>query len=276
MPRLNVTSLPGKYATDLFTEEAVSVINQHNQSQPLFLYLAHLAVHASNSYAPLQAPEQTVDKFDFIEDDMRQKYAAMLWKLDESVGQIVEALQTNHMLQNSIILFSSDNGGAPAGFGLNYGSNWPLRGRLKTLTSETWFGPSGRNETAPETELDVILAMVLNSTAANAVRTINPEAFSSIEALRLEAEVECGPVPDHTTEYCNSQEHPCLFHIPSDPCECNNVASMYPEYVDILKTRLEIYSSTMVPLANKERDPNGDPRYWGYTSTNWLDYPSPL
>ena len=51
------------------------------------------AVHSANSYSPLQAPKATVDLFNFIKDPNRRKFAAMLFKLDESVGRVVEALQ---------------------------------------------------------------------------------------------------------------------------------------------------------------------------------------
>lgn len=52
----------------------------------------------------------------------------MLWKLDESVGLVIEALEARKMLQNSIILFTTDNGGPAGGFNQNAASNWPLRG----------------------------------------------------------------------------------------------------------------------------------------------------
>lgn len=52
----------------------------------------------------------------------------MLWKLDESVGKIVAALGKRNMLDNTIIVFTTDNGGAASGFNHNAASNWPLRG----------------------------------------------------------------------------------------------------------------------------------------------------
>lgn len=57
----------------------------------------------------------------------------MLSKLDESVGTIVNQLHRSNMLQDSLIVFSTDNGGPAAGFNLNAASNWPLRGVKNTL-----------------------------------------------------------------------------------------------------------------------------------------------
>ena len=54
-------------------------------------------------------------------------------QLDESVGRVVAALQTAGMLENSIIVFTTDNGGPAAGFDINHASNWPLRGAKETL-----------------------------------------------------------------------------------------------------------------------------------------------
>ncbi|CAG9792195.1 unnamed protein product [Diatraea saccharalis] len=123
----------GKYATDIYTNEAVKVIREHNGSVPLFLMVAHSAVHSGNPYEPIRAPEHVYDKFNHIKDRQRQKFAGVLWKLDESVGKVVEALQTNGLLHNSIILFTTDNGGAAAGFNSNAASNFPLRGVKNTL-----------------------------------------------------------------------------------------------------------------------------------------------
>ncbi|KAK4017979.1 hypothetical protein OUZ56_000052 [Daphnia magna] len=122
----------GKYTTTILTDEARDVITKHDISSPLFLYIAHLAVHSANPYSPLQAPEETVKMFSNIEDLQRRRYAAMVHELDVSVGKIVKALGDKNMLQNTVIVFSSDNGGPAAGFNQNAASNWPLKGVKNT------------------------------------------------------------------------------------------------------------------------------------------------
>lgn len=67
--------LHGEYSTDIFTREAVRLITNHNSSQPMFLYLAHAAVHSGNSYNPIQAPDKEVVKFDAISDYNRKRFA---------------------------------------------------------------------------------------------------------------------------------------------------------------------------------------------------------
>lgn len=52
----------------------------------------------------------------------------MVHELDHSVGRLVKALKEKNMLENTIIVFSSDNGGPAAGFNANAASNWPLKG----------------------------------------------------------------------------------------------------------------------------------------------------
>lgn len=99
-----------KYATDLLTDEAVETIAKHDKQKPLFLYMAELAPHTANEFDPLQAPAEEIEKFKYIQNTDRRSYAAMVSKLDESVGRIVKALEEFDMLENSIILFFTDNG----------------------------------------------------------------------------------------------------------------------------------------------------------------------
>ena len=67
----------GNYTTRLLSDEAVTVISNHDVSSPLFLYVAHLAVHSANPYSPLQAPRETVDLFPEIQDIQRRRFAGI-------------------------------------------------------------------------------------------------------------------------------------------------------------------------------------------------------
>ncbi|EDS35430.1 arylsulfatase b [Culex quinquefasciatus] len=125
--------LHGKYTTHVIRDEAVARIGNHSIGDPLFLYVAHAAVHSANPYDFLPAPDVTVAGLEHVEPYPRRKFAAMLSELDESVGAIVEALKIKGMLDNTIIVFSSDNGGPAEGFNSNAASNWPLRGVKNTL-----------------------------------------------------------------------------------------------------------------------------------------------
>ncbi|XP_067010876.2 arylsulfatase B [Anabrus simplex] len=124
----------GKYATNVFTEEAQRIIRDHDKATPLFLYVAHLAVHAGG-YNRLEVPseEQARNRFWYITDPQRQLYAETVKTLDDSVGDIITSLKESAMLNNSIIVFLSDNGGMTEGIFANKGSNWPFRGIKLTL-----------------------------------------------------------------------------------------------------------------------------------------------
>ncbi|EDW31316.1 GL11077 [Drosophila persimilis] len=127
-------NLHGQYTTDVITKHSVSVIANHDAAKgPLFLYVAHAAGHSGNPYNPLPVPDDDVMKLDHILHYKRRRYAAMVAKMDESVGVIVDQLRKSNMLENSIIIFSSDNGGPAQGFNLNFASNYPLRGVKNTL-----------------------------------------------------------------------------------------------------------------------------------------------
>ncbi len=97
---------PPKYLTDYYTDEAVKVIAA-NKDRPFFLYLAHWAPHT-----PLQAAREDYDALAGIDLHRERVYAAMIRSLDRGVGRVMQALQTHGLDDNTLVMFTSDNGGA--------------------------------------------------------------------------------------------------------------------------------------------------------------------
>ena len=101
------TFAPGGYITDYYTDEAIKVIEK-NKHRPFFLYLAHWAVHN-----PLQALKSDVAAISHHTTGHNlQVYSGMITALDRSVGRIVDALDKNGLTENTLIIITSDNGGA--------------------------------------------------------------------------------------------------------------------------------------------------------------------
>ena len=117
----------GYYSTDLFTDKSLSIIENHSMeklSSPLFLYIPYQAVHA-----PLEAPRSEYQNIQKTGNIPRDIYRAMLSRLDDGVNKIVQKLKTSGMWNNTVLVFSTDNGGAIH----EAGSNYPLRGTKGTL-----------------------------------------------------------------------------------------------------------------------------------------------
>ncbi len=94
------------YDTELFGADAVRLINAHDTTSPLFLYLAFTAPHT-----PYQAPQNYLDRYKEIADTQRRAYAAQITAMDDQIGKVVDALAKRGMRDNTLIFFVSDNGG---------------------------------------------------------------------------------------------------------------------------------------------------------------------
>ncbi|CAK8694461.1 unnamed protein product [Clavelina lepadiformis] len=119
-----VFSANGTYSTYLYEKRATEIIYRHDQRKPLFLYMAFQSVHF-----PLEAPQHYIDMYSHVKDKNRRIYSAMLTAMDDAVGAIVDALKDTKMFENTLVIFTTDNGGQTL-FG---GNNWPLRGRKASL-----------------------------------------------------------------------------------------------------------------------------------------------
>jgi uncharacterized sulfatase len=97
---------PQGHVTDYYTDQAVNVI-EANRNRPFFLFLSHPAPHT-----PLQSTKGDYDAYPQIESHTERTYAGMIRGLDRSVGRVMEALREQGLDENTLVIFTSDNGGA--------------------------------------------------------------------------------------------------------------------------------------------------------------------
>ena len=97
------------YSTALIGKHAAQFVSDNAGKKPFFLYVPFNAVHA-----PYQPPKNGIDAYPNLKGD-RQNYAAMLTAVDEAIGSIVSAVEKSGARDNTLFVFSSDNGGPAPG-----------------------------------------------------------------------------------------------------------------------------------------------------------------
>ncbi len=172
---------PGEYLTDRLTDEALRVIDQAG-TQPFFLYLAHHAPHT-----PIEAKAEDIRHFEAkLRPGMHHQnavYAAMVKSLDDSVGRVLEHLKESGLEQNTIVIFTSDNGGfigTDKGQTAPVTSNAPLRsgkgslyeGGIRVPLIIRWPGVT---PTAAECREPVILMDLFHTLAVTVSSEKSPE-----------------------------------------------------------------------------------------------------
>lgn len=140
------------YSTHLVAREACRLITEKNKTKPMFLYVPFNGVHS-----PMQVPDSYLQPYPGMSGP-RQKLAGMLAAVDEAIGQIVHSLETAGLRENTLIVFSSDNGGPRPG------KNTPLRdfkgsvyeGGVRGCAFANWPGriPAGQRIKEPMHVID--------------------------------------------------------------------------------------------------------------------------
>ncbi|MFQ6039548.1 MAG: sulfatase [Candidatus Poribacteria bacterium] len=162
----------GEYLTDRLTDEAIRLI-ENNDGEPFFMYLSHYAVHI-----PIQVPKRYIEKYErkskelgldqqktFEEGDFfpcehkkdrriirrllqsDPTYAGMVENLDENIGRVIEAVDQAGLTENTVIIFTSDNGGLATAEGsptcnapLSEGKGWMYEGGTREPLIIKWPG----------------------------------------------------------------------------------------------------------------------------------------
>ena len=93
------------YSTTLIADEAIRIIKNKSEESPLFLYIAFNAPHT-----PIEAEENIIKELGFIENEKERIYAANILSLDREIGKIIDSIESEGILEETIIIFFSDNG----------------------------------------------------------------------------------------------------------------------------------------------------------------------
>jgi len=261
---------PGGYLTDYWTDESVKVIKA-NRNRPFFLYLAHWGIHT-----PLQATRADYEAVGDIKPHRLRVYAAMTRALDRSVGRVMAALEEEGLADNTIVMFTSDNGGA--GYVGLADVNTPYRGWKITYFEGGIRVPlflrwparvaAGQKVDTPVAHIDVmptVLAAVEQSPPKD--RVIDGESLLPLITPDGKAETEWSRQTlfwssghnrivrhgDWKLQIAARPETQWLFNLAEDPTEQVNLAGERPDKLSELMALLNAHAAnSRAPLYESE------------------------
>ena len=254
---------PDAYMTDYLAREAARAI-EVNRNRPFFVYLAFNAPHT-----PLQALRSDYDALSGIGDHTLRVYAAMIRALDRGVGTVLDALRANGLEENTLVIFTSDNGGADY-IGLS-DINKPYRGWKMTFFEGGVHAPffakwparlaAGQRYHAPVAHIDIF------ATAAGAAGAPLPSdrAIDGVDVVKLaRGEGQGRPhgavfwrsghyrtilADDWKLQVSERPKKTWLFDLSSDPTEQRDLSADRPDKLAELSALLAAQDAQMVKPA---------------------------
>jgi len=191
LPQDSLSQNGTNYLTDYLTDKACQFIRD-SQSEPLFLYFGYNVPHT-----PIQGREDLVKYFtakvnpEAIHNN--PTYAAMVASLDESVGRLVKELEEANLIENTVIIFTSDNGGLTERNGKHDGftENLPLRrgkgsayeGGVRVPTIVRWPGVTPSNQVCHEPVMTIDYFSTI-AEISGASHSLTPDGKSLVPLLR--------------------------------------------------------------------------------------------
>ena len=264
------------HVTDLLADEAVKWIHEKTSGDnpnPFFLYVPFTAVHL-----PIREPEKWLNRVPAeIKGDVNRQYSACILHLDDAVGRIVDAVDKAGQKKNTLIVFTSDNGGSTAQNndrkypddhcpdGRLPGNNLPLRGKKGTLyeggirvpTIARWPGKlkQGTQFTAPVCIVDWMPTFCSLAGSKVNSQSLNWDGVNLWPALTGSAELAkrtlhiTGPGGKRwalreanwklvASEQKKGKASYELFDLSKDPNETSNLAEQFPKQLSALKSKL--------------------------------------
>jgi arylsulfatase A-like enzyme len=255
---------PG-YLTDLLSQRTVDYINQRaNNSKPFFISLHYTAPHWPwETRTDHQLADQVKDNLFHLDGGNIHVYQRMIHHMDEGIGWVVHALRAKNLLDNTLIVFTSDNGGE------RFSDSWPLVGGKMDLTeggirvpwvahwpaqiqpggvtdqqcmTMDWSATMialGGGSAAPDYPLDgVNLQAVLTAPTHTFERPLFWRMnYRNQRAMRL-----------NQYKYLHVDSHDYLFNLAEDQRERANLAKRMPDRLNAMRQQWEQWNATMPPI----------------------------
>lgn len=246
------------YLTDVLADQTLDFVAQ-DSDKPFFAYLSFTAPHG-----PLEATKADLARFAHIENKRRRTYAAMIWAMDRAIGRVVDQLKKTNQLENTLIWFLSDNGGATN----NASSNLPLAGhkgikfeggiRVPCLLHWPAEFPVGKVESRMTSALDILPTSL--AAAGGQVSPAEERPLDGVNLLPFLTNQNSG-VPHqelfwHKLWFSAMRDGPwkliyvqdygyALYNLDDDLGELHNVAPQEPTRLAAMTAKLNAWKSEM-------------------------------
>jgi arylsulfatase A-like enzyme len=254
------------YLTDNLAREASLFIEKHaNKENPLFVYLPFNAVHS-----PLQAPDVDIKKFNSGSPE-RDTYLAMLHRMDEGIGRVVQTLKDEGLYDNTLIFYFSDNGGAKN----NKADNLPFRGTKHSVYEgglRVPFVMSWPAKLTPGTSDEPVISIDILPTICAVLKIPLPENRIYDGRNILSAIHKNRDTPLHERLYFDGNDNSWavregkwkllyskkgnleLYNLEDDAVEQENLVEEYPEIAADLKEKYSSWRNEMgAPIGKKKK-----------------------
>lgn len=268
----------GEFITDVFTDHGIEFI-ENNKNRPFFLYLPYHAIHA-----PLEPKDELVAKYERKARETRNRnadpvYAAMIDAVDQNVGRIMDTLTRLKLDDNTMVIFTSDNGGIPQFVAPLNGSKGALyEGGIRVPACVWWSGirNAGRTCDTPILGMDFYPTMLDAANASRPKQTLDGVSF--LPVLQNTGEVERDAVFWHFPSYVGRGKPSSairmgdwklieqyedrsleLYNLAEDVGESRNLANVNQAKSNELFARLTSWQKETSAAIPSPSNPNYDP-----------------
>ena len=251
------------YLTDLLGDRAVSVISDYAKTRQPFL----MSLHFNAPHWPWEAPgdeaeSRRIKALVHFDGGSQQTYARMVRQMDLQVGRVLEALETAGIATNTIVIFTSDNGGE------RFADTWPftgkktelLEGGLRIPALIRWPGHIRRGSTTEQVSISMDWLPTLLAAAGTQPDPSYPTDGVNLWPLLTQ---NAAPVPrklfwryqynaqrairDGDMKWLKIADNTFLFNVADDPLERANLKDRQPEVYKRLIAEYDAWNAVMLP-----------------------------